>query len=136
MKQTRDIRVYLSEDCSYIKINYTDYFSWDEKTKDNLDLLFYPLRESKSEYYGAVGDLIALPLVTVKTVSKYSTAYGYRWEYVFLCGDDEFCWYSTVNESLAPNMRVNVAGIIKEHKKHKGIKTTVLSPCKVRPIEE
>jgi hypothetical protein len=131
----------LPSDCTYLKLYYDDYFYWDgeegvsylqEGAREKLDAIFNPLRESKSEHIGTVGDKIEDLYCEVVATGGYQSAYGYKWIYTFRDeNENEYSWFTTVNKALTKGMWVILSGSIKEHSNYKGVKTTVLTRCKV-----
>ena len=131
----------LPPECSYYALRYEDVFVWNEENGVTymqegarllLENLFNPPRDSKSEYQGAIGEKIALPSVKVVNVGGYAGAYGYTWVYTFKDGNDnEYSWFTTVNKALAVGMECMLSGTVKEYKEYKGVKTTVLTRCKI-----
>ena len=131
----------LPPDCYYHKLHYKDIFAWDEEkgvtfmkdgARDFLENLFNPPRASKSEYQGQIGEKLTISNVEVSNVGGYASPYGYTWVYTFRDGqDNEYTWFTTVNKALAVGMNFALSGTVKEFKEYKGVKTTVLTRCKI-----
>ena len=131
----------LTDDCSYVKFNYNDIFVWNEEegitflkenTRDILDNTFNPPRESKSEHQGVIGDKIENVLCELVHIGGYSSAYGYKWIYTFRDErDNEYVWFTTIQQAIGTGMGCYLTGTVKEHSEYKGVKTTVLTRCKI-----
>lgn len=131
----------LPADCYYQTLTYNDIFMWDEDegitfmkegTRDFLENLFNPPRESKSEYQGELNQKLNLENCEVSNVGGYAGAYGYTWVYTFQDEqENEYSWFTTVNKALAVGMKLNIIGTVKEFKEYKGVKTTILTRCKL-----
>ncbi len=134
----------LPDNCSYFEVDYNDYFVWQEEegisflkesARERLERLFNPPRESKSTHIGEVGEKLENIRCEVTNVGGYNTAYGYKWVYTFTDEDEnEYTWFTTVNKSLSVGMFIELSGTIKEHSEYKGVKTTVLTRCKITNI--
>lgn len=136
----------LPQNCNYHILHYNDIFSWDEEqgvtfmkegTREFLENLFNPPRESKSEYQGEIGEKITLFNCEVLNIGGYAGAYGYNWIYTFIDkNDNEYTWFTTVNKTLSIGMKCNVTGTVKEFSEYKGVKTTILTRCKLERVNE
>lgn len=131
-------------DCYYLILDYNTVFVWDEETgttflqkdaREILDNIFNPPRESKSEYQGERDQKLSITECEVINVGGYAGAYGYTWIYTFRdkC-DNEYTWFTTVNKGLMIGMKCNVIGTVKDFNEYKGVKTTVLTRCKIEGI--
>ena len=134
----------LPPECKYHTLRYEDIFIWDEEkgvtfmkegARDFLENLFNPPRESKSEYQGEVGEKLTISNCEVANIGGYAGAYGYTWIYTFRDKEEnEYSWFTTVNKALSVGMTCDVTGSVKEFKEYKGVKTTVLTRCKLAVI--
>lgn len=128
-------------DCFYHTLNYNDIFTWDEENgvsflragaRDFLENLFNPPRESKSDYQGIIGEKIILSNAEVVQVGGYAGAYGYTWVYTFKDqNENEYTWFTSTNKCLSTGMKCQVSGTVKDFNEYKGVKTTVLTRCKI-----
>lgn len=126
---------------SYAVFQFDDFFSWSEEegvafllkgAREKIEQIFNPIRESKSEYRGEIGDTLTLPCCTVVNVNGYNGVYGYTWVYTFRdLKDNEYTWFTTVNKCLAVGTYCMVIGKVKMHQEYKGVKTTVLTRCSI-----
>lgn len=131
----------LPPECEYHALHYEDIFTWDEEkgvtfmkegARDFLENLFNPLRESKSEYQGEIGEKLIISKVEVSNVGGYAGPYGYTWVYTFKDNqENEYTWFTSVNKALAIGMNFSLSGKVKEFKEYKGVKTTILTRCKI-----
>ena len=136
----------LPNGCHYYVLDYNNVFVWDEEkgvtfmqegTREFLEDLFNPPRQSLSKYQGAIGDKINISNCEVINVGGYAGGYGYTWIYTFRdkC-ENEYSWFTTVNKALSIGMVCNVAGTVKEFKEYKGVETTILTRCKIEVTNE
>lgn len=131
----------LPADCYYQVLTYNEIFTWDEEKgvtfmkegmRDVLDALFNPPRESNSEYQGEIDQKLIIPNCEVVQIGGYAGAYGYTWIYTFKDEKgNEYSWFTTVNKALSVGMKCDVTGSVKDFKEYKGVKTTVLTRCKL-----
>ena len=133
----------LPEDCQYFPLHYSDFMEWDEEgqasffqpgARDMLEQLFNPRTESHSQHVGAIGDKI-VAVMKLRYISGYDSPYGYKYVYTF---EDEignvFSWFTTVQQPYAAGATVNLTGTIKSHSDYKGVKTTVLTRCRLHSV--
>lgn len=135
----------LPDGCHYCILDYNNVFVWDEEkgvtfmqegAREYLEELFNPPRVSKSEYQGEIGEKIAVKKVEIINVGGYAGPYGYTWIYTFRDAEDnEYSWFTTVNKALTIGMFCDITGFVKEFKEYKGVKTTVLTRCKLEIID-
>ena len=133
----------LPESCSYQKISFQDFFTWDaaegvaylrDGARDKLELIFNPKRESDSQstFVGAIGDKINDLAVELRYRTGYDTIYGYKNIYTFKDSDGNlYSWHSTTNQPIAEGAHCRITGTIKGHSEYKGVKTTILTRCKL-----
>ena len=134
----------LPNDCWYLEVEFDDFFVWNEEegiaflkegAREALEQIFNPPRESKSEHVGEVGDKVENIHCEVSNIGGFNTPYGYKWVYTFIDdAENEYTWFTTVNKALSTGMFVDISGTVKEHSEYKGVKTTVLTRCKINNV--
>ena len=130
----------------------------DEVTyKDNLDRYCFieydkikqvinsklPKEESNSEYYGNEGDNIDLTLSFSTRYRYQARSYNYyedsTTKYIYKFIDDLgniFIWNtSSFLSDMVSGNKYQVKGVIKQHKEYKGDKQTILTRCKINPLQ-
>lgn len=100
----------------------------------------YRLSQLTSEWYGAIGDKIALTL-TVVSIGHYTTHITYHgedhWVYTFADADgNKFVWNTSSYLDVTEGDSCTVKGTIKNHSEYKSEKQTELTRCKVDKTED
>lgn len=136
----------LPPECEYYTLRYEDIFTWNEEegvtfmkegAREYLNSIFNPIRESNSEYVGEVGERLFDIKCGVINVSGFRSAYNFSWVYTFKdFNGNEYAWITTSQQPIGEGMFYIVSGTVKKHAEYKGIKTTYLSRCSVRRINE
>ena len=131
----------LPENCQYFKLEYQDFFYWDEDMhvsfmkqgiREVLDDIFNPVAESTSNFVGEIGERLRNIPVSVRNISGYDSPYGYKFIYTFEDNDGNlYTWSTVTQQTISLGMRVLLDGTIKAHVEYKGAFTTQLSRCKI-----
>lgn len=134
----------LPEDCSYYELHYEDYFTWDEEshisfmkegTREKIDLIFNPPVESNSQFVGEIGERLREIPMSIRNITGFDSAYGYKWVYTF---EDEkgniYSWFTTSQQPIAAGMNCFVTGTIKAHVEYKKVFTTQLTRCSIKKL--
>lgn len=89
-----------------------------------------------SGWVGAVGNTINIPSATFIKKGGFYGAYGWTNIYTFKDRDDNmYTWFSTVNLNFDIDEVVNIKGKVKNRDEYNGIKTTILTRCKVTKVD-
>ena len=134
----------LPETCEYYELHYEDIFVWDEKShipfmkegaRDKIELIFNPIVESNSQFVGEIGERLRGIPMSVRNITGFDSAYGYKWVYTF---EDEnenvYSWFTTSQQPIAVGMECLVTGTIKAHVEYKKVFTTQLTRCSIKKL--
>ena len=89
-----------------------------------------------SDWVGEIGTQVSASSVTLVKKTKFSGYYGLTNVYTFKDQNDNlYTWFSTVALELNPGDICDIKGKVKKHDEYKGVKTTVLTRCKVTKVE-
>lgn len=92
--------------------------------------------ESKSEFYGEVGDRIRKERATFVSQRYFESKWGGKFVYTFEIDGNVFTWFtqSALADNIQPGDEVELSGTVKDHNEYNGIKQTVLSRCIVKGV--
>lgn len=134
----------LPENCNYKELKFEDVFIWDEENRitflkegarEKIEEIFNPKEESYSSYVGEIGDRIQNVLVTVKSISGFDSAYGYKWVYTFIDKKGNlYTWFTYSQQPFTTGIQGSLSGRIKAHVEYKGARTTQLTYCSLKGI--
>ena len=91
-------------------------------------------KNSKSRWYGTVGDRIKKQPAVFKEVKSINNEWGGSLLYTFAIGDDVFTWFtqSVIDEDINPGDNIILSGTIKSHTEYGGVLQTQLNRCIVK----
>ena len=117
---------------AYYKENALDQLQADIKAVTNAK----NAAESKSEFYGTIGDRIRKERATFVSQRYFENEWGGKFIYTFKIGDNVFTWFtqSTLADGIQPGDEVELSGTVKDHKEYNGVNQTVLSRCIVKEV--
>jgi hypothetical protein len=117
---------------AYYKENALDQLQADIKAVTNAK----NAAESKSEFYGTIGERIRKERATYVSARYFENDWGGKFIYTFKIGDNVFTWFtqSTLADGIQPGDEVELSGTVKEHKEYNGVNQTVLSRCIVKGV--
>lgn len=120
--------------CEYNEEEGEAYFF--EKAKEFINRKFAEAEgPSLSSYYGQIGDRLRNQTAVYRSRRGFEGAYGYTNIYTFTIGDDVLVWFSTAEiGGIEKGTPVLLSGTVKKFEKFRGVKTTHLSRCIVKPI--
>lgn len=125
----------------HIIFDFDDIYEWSKEY--NMAMLKEGAREkvieemteyeaaSNSEYEGKVGERLELEVIYY-AARGFESDYGYTNVYTFLHGDNVFTWFTTTNIAAPRGNTIKITGTVKKHEEYKGVKTTVLTRCRVK----
>lgn len=136
----------LPEGFSHVVFKFDDIYKWDdtiqmafflEDSKEKIDRVFNEAEgPSLSEYVGMIGDKLSNITAIYKSARGYSNPYGgYTNIYTFESENNIFVWFTTTTLAMPKGTVVNLSGTIKKYEEFRGVKTTVLTRCKVAAIQ-
>lgn len=98
----------------------------ENEVKEAIEALIYD--ESPSEFIGSIGDRIEIDVKVIKNIALENN-YGHSTMHIFedACGN-QYVWI-TNSQSWSEGSEKTIRASIKEHKRYKGIRQTVLSRC-------
>lgn len=122
------------EICEYSEKDGDAYFF--EQAKALIERRFAEAEgPSLSSYYGQIGDRLRNQTAVYRSRRGYSNNYGYTNIYTFTIGDDVLVWFSTAEiGDIEKGTPVLLSGTVKKFEEFRGVKTTHLSRCIVKPI--
>ena len=99
----------------------------DKVIKEAVESIIY--EETESEYVGSIGERLELYL-TVEKIIELDNAYGYSHMFQFRddCGNC-FIWTTATQQNFKVDDEIHIRGTVKDHRKYKGDKQTVLNRC-------
>ena len=101
----------------------------DHIIKERIEDLIYD--DSPSSYVGEIGGRISAHL-TITQSRVVSGPYGYSYLYTMKDnGENVYVWFTSSSQELEEGQIYNVTGTIKDHKKFRGVKQTVLTRCRI-----
>lgn len=115
--------------------NETIYYY--EKAKEIVDKQFREAEgPSLSEYVGTPGERLRNLTAIYKSTRGFSGKYGWTNIHTFEVGDDVLVWFSQCDVDLERGQAVDLTATVKKHEEFRGVKTTQLSRCIIKPIGE
>ena len=136
-----DCNFELPEGCEYKELHYEDVFIWDEEShttfmkegaREKIDLIFNPIVESNSQFVGEIGERLYDIPMTVRNISGFNSAYGYKWVYTFEDKNGNvYSWFTTSQQAISVGMDCIVTGTVKAHVEYRKVFTTQLNRCKI-----
>lgn len=101
----------------------------DHIIKEHIENLIYD--ETKSTFVGAIGERITAE-IKLKQKQVVSGPYGYSYLYTMEDKNENvYIWFSSSLRELEENQSYKITGTIKDHKKFRGVKQTVLTRCRI-----
>ena len=91
---------------------------------------------SLSEYVGEVGDRLRHITAIYKSTRGFSGRFGWTNIHTFQIGEDVLVWFTSVDLDLEKGQVVDLSCTIKKHEEFRGVKTTQLSRCIVKGVED
>lgn len=88
--------------------------------------------ELSAEYYGSVGDKVKI-VGKLSTITSYDTTFGTTYIYKITCDNAIFIWKTSI---VVMDGLYEVVGCIKEHNEYNGVNQTILTRCKVVPMDK
>ena len=132
-----ELPLVLPEGIEPIRINWTDISDNDKlkpETEINDIINSYLFDPSTSNYKGVVGQKQTFILTVIKAI-PVDTRFGSSTIHTMVDKDDnEFVW-TTGSKTLVVGNKYKVTGTIKEHKKYRNVKQTILTRCTVENLE-
>ena len=98
----------------------------ENEVKEAVESLMYD--ESISEHVGSIGDRIEINVKVIKNIALENN-YGHSTMHIFedACGN-QYVWI-TNSQSWSEGSEKTIRASVKEHKRYKGVRQTVLSRC-------
>lgn len=90
----------------------------------------------KSEWIGEVGKKINPIVVTLNKKSSFMGQFGLT--NVFTFKDENECiytWFTSTEKDIETGDKLTLEGTVKKHDEYKGVKTTILTRCKITKVE-
>ena len=90
---------------------------------------------SKSEYVGEVGDRLRNITAIYKSGRGFEGRFGWTNIYTFESEENVLVWFTTKELDFEKGQTVDLTGTIVAHDEFRGVKTTKINRCIVKPIE-
>jgi hypothetical protein len=127
-------------------ISFDTIAQWDEeneticyyeKAKEIVDRQFREAEgPSLSEYVGTPGERLRNLTAIYKSTRGFSGKYGWTNIHTFEVGDNILVWFTQCDVDLERGQAVDLTATVKKHEEFRGVKTTQLSRCIIKPIGE
>ena len=124
-----------------VKMNVTELFEFDENGNPNMlptakDIVRgkanIPELNATSEWVGQPGDRIKDEEVVLVKKASFTGRYGLTNIYTFEDNNGNlYTWFTATFLNKAVNDKFKIKGTIKKHDEFRGVKTTVLTRCRV-----
>ena len=83
-----------------------------------------------------VGDRLRNLTVVLKSQRGFSGQWGWTNIFTFAYGDNVLVWFTSSDKDFTVGKAYNLTGTVKKFEEYKGVKTTQLSRCIIKEIEE
>jgi hypothetical protein len=91
---------------------------------------------ARSQYIGTVGERLNLDNVEIYSIKQIESQWGLARYIHMRHGDNDIFWRTGVGSDFKEGLIVSIRATIKAHNEYRGCKETVLTRCKLIPIEE